>query len=95
MTRVIIDINEETFKYILGIQDFICGDSLVNEMFYAIHNGIVLPKGHGRLIDTNALIMGLDEYNEYATFDCNAVKDLIDEAPTMIEADRGIKNENN
>ena len=51
MARVVIDINEETVKYIQGIQDFVCGDGLVNEMFYAIHNGQVISKGNGDLID--------------------------------------------
>ena len=93
MARVVIDIPENELYKIE--HDRVITDEQRAMLFCAITNGIVLPKGHGRLIDTNALIMGLDEYNEYATFDCNAVKDLIDEAPTMIEADRGIKNENN
>lgn len=52
----------------------------------AIINGIPLPKGHGKIIDADALI------NKCAyDLDNNFVIDLIDvkEAPTIIEADEG------
>ena len=35
------------------------------------------------LISREALLKELDEYNEFAVFDCEAVKDLIDNAPTV------------
>lgn len=34
------------------------------------------------LISRSALLKELNEYNEFAVFDCEAVKDLIDNAPT-------------
>lgn len=54
----------------------------------AIEYSIVLPKGHGRLIDADALF---DEYEKTGWFD-NADRDDIAEkilldAPTIIEAD--------
>lgn len=52
---------------------------------YAIRNGTVLPKGHGRLIDGDELrnkwIFGRQE------------KEEIDNAPTIIEADKEVKND--
>lgn len=36
-----------------------------------------------RLGDLDALKKVLDEYNEFAVFDCDAVKDIIDNAPTV------------
>lgn len=35
------------------------------------------------LISREALLKELDEYNESALFDCEAVKDLINDAPTI------------
>ena len=35
------------------------------------------------LISRSALLKELDEYNEFALFDPNAVKDLINDAPTV------------
>lgn len=37
-----------------------------------------------RLIDADAVAKELDEYNEFAVFDCESVKDIIDNAPTII-----------
>ena len=35
------------------------------------------------LISRSALLKELNEYNEFAVFDCEAVKDLIDNAPAV------------
>lgn len=35
------------------------------------------------LISRSALLKELNEYNEFAVFDCEAVKDLIDNAPVV------------
>ena len=82
--KIVIDIPDEVYKNVKDHNSF-----LPNCIHSSIETGTVLPKGYGRLVDTNALIMKLDEYNEYATFDCDAVKDLIDTAPAVIEADPG------
>lgn len=50
----------------------------------AIKNGTPLPKGHGRLIDADAL---KDEWKE--GFHRKMVEALMDDAPTIIEADKG------
>ena len=51
---------------------------------HAIENGTVLPKGHGRLIDADAVLE--EPYG-------NTYKD-IDIAETIIEADEEVANEN-
>ena len=50
----------------------------------AIQNGIQLPKGHGRLIDVDALYNDLIFPNEQFS---KAFKDILDDAPTIIEAE--------
>lgn len=55
-----------------------------------IENGKVLPKGHGRLIDADALkLTKHDIYVEAINYRhrCISVEN-IDEAPTIIEADK-------
>ena len=95
MARVVIDINEDTVKYIQGIQDFVCGDSLVNEMFYAIHNGTVLPKGHGDLIDREVAKEEMREAMCGTGYQHIPLSILNSEflTPTIIEANKENKNE--
>jgi hypothetical protein len=50
----------------------------------AIKNGTPLPKGHGRLIDADALIDSLDASDR--DIYCEAV--IKEDAPTVIEADK-------
>lgn len=63
-----------------------------------IENGQPLPKGHGRLIDADALARFID-YGHLNSLDAkvfseNDIRDLIDNAPTIIEADKeGAKND--
>ena len=54
----------------------------------AIQNGIQLPKGHGRLIDADALLRENPEFDAYP-FPSTA----IDIAPTIIEADKAESEE--
>ena len=50
----------------------------------ALHNGTPLPKGHGRLIDADALLKRhLDP-----DYDCRITRGGIEHAPTIIEADK-------
>jgi hypothetical protein len=74
-------------QIVIDIPESIYNDLYVNnspmytlpqmDMYYALKNGIVLPKGHGRLIDADAV---LEEPIG------NTYKD-IDIAETIIEAD--------
>ena len=73
--QIVIDIPEAKVK-----------DPASIDLFYmvgAIKNGIPLPKGHGRLIDADAL------KNEWKNgFYKKIVDALMDDAPTIVEADR-------
>lgn len=74
MTEIVIKISDDMYQAIKD--DAYCG--ILRPMLSAIRNGIVLPKGHGRLIDADAV---LEEPIG------NTYKD-IDIAETIIEADK-------
>ena len=81
MAKIIINISDDVYYRCknerVGLLPFD-----VPEVCYAIQNGTVLPKGHGRLIDADALkekMLGTQRYFH--------IKYDIDEAPTIIEAD--------
>ena len=75
--QIVIDIPEEIHRDIL--EDGVLYLDYVTSLGEAIAHGIVLPKGHGRLIDADAV---LEEPIG------NTYED-IDIAETIIEADRG------
>ena len=83
--QIVIDISEETYNEVCWRGLSLCprgNEELVN----AIKKGTPLPKGHGRLIDADALRCenaDFDTYNDYCT-----MFDEIDIAPTIIEADK-------
>lgn len=86
--QIVIDIDEEYIKQIDRIRFLIGGKedrSLQINVINAIKNGIALPKGHGRLIDADALGKELHRYTEapylYALNQLN-------NAPTIAEADK-------
>lgn len=72
-------------------------------LFNAINTGTPLPKGHGRLIDADLIAKqyGLDDATKYgnknakqqdfsySTMMMYEIADMIDDAPTIIEADGG------
>ena len=69
-------------------------DSLIIDNFtLAIANGTPLPKGHGRLKDVDWIENNCDEHHSDKDGSwCYAWRD-IDNAPTIIEADKGENNE--
>lgn len=84
--QIVIDIPKEMMSYI-NKNEF----NAISEAFYgsmamlAIKNGTPLPKGHGRLIDADALGEELHRYTE-APYQY-ALK-VFNDAPTIIEADK-------
>jgi len=86
--ELVIKIPEETYRRIQGLvsvdyfEHDICGFSMRR-----IADGTPLPKGHGRLIDADALNFNAD-YNEPLISKLD-----FDQAPTIIEADNGEENE--
>ena len=83
--KLIIDMPEDVFKRTVFYREFRDLNDYVTTI-KALEKAVPLPKGHGRLIDADALI------NKCAyDLDNNFVIDLIDvkEAPTIIETDKG------
>lgn len=77
--ELVIKIDEEEYKNIKACTSFMPWAE------YLIKNGKPLPKGHGKIGDIDRLqevfrrnVMGADAY-----------KQLFDDAPTIIEADKG------
>lgn len=70
--QIVIDIPDRIYKR-QGYLNIIDSDILRN----ALKNGTPLPKGHGRLIDINAL-----------TFLVKGGDTLLVDAPTILEADK-------
>lgn len=70
--QIVIDIPDRIYKR-QGYLNIIDSDILRN----ALKNGTPLPKGHGRLIDINAL-----------TFLVKGDDTLLVDAPTILEADK-------
>lgn len=75
--HVVIDISEKEYKKIGLIVEMGLGTN-IDEI---VANGIVLPKGHGDLIDVDAL-------NRKDVNCANIPMNFIDIAPRIIEADR-------
>lgn len=97
--KIVIDISAEDFEKVK------CGRGAVSMMRKAIIHGIPLPKGHGRLIDADEFE---DFFGKACPGDCGACApkrktdgrgrwydtcSLIDEAQTIIEADRESEGE--
>ena len=82
--EIVIKIDDERYKDIQRIAEVQLDRSRFQTAEQIIANGIPLPKGHGRLIDADALIdtLGCSDKDIY-------VKACIEEdAPTIIEADK-------
>lgn len=84
--KLVIEIPEEDYN---KIEPFLNGETIkvgfnLFKALEIIKNGKPLPKGHGRLIDADALIDSLDcsDRDIY----CKSV--IEEDAPTIIEADK-------
>lgn len=89
--KLVIDIPEKIYSYVnTQWRDIPKNDSPANIMCNAIIDGTPLPKGHGRLIDADALEKKMCE----AIQESSAVSVTLDMfAPTIIEADKLPNNE--
>lgn len=83
--ELVIKMPEKLYKHILSMHFYIPGSrnskSVLEGILKAIRTGTPLPKGHGRLIDADAVLV--EPFG-------NTYKD-IDTAETIIEADREAK----
>ena len=92
--KIVIDIPEGIYNtavkggYVYSMDE--------SKVINAIANGILLPKYHGRLIDADELygdfIDGTEGY-DCQTWNRIEIGDIIENAPTIIEADKGESEE--
>ena len=100
--KIVIDIDEETYKDIKKSKIYSSMRDVPQESVLAIANGTPLPEHHGRLIDADETLRelgsyhigGIDaikKYNGENTWEdgLHTAWRVIDDAPTIIEADRG------
>ena len=80
--ELVIKIPEEIYQSVKT--DMWCGSPTVG---HAIQNGTPLSKGHGRLIDADEIQFENTEFDTYG--DYSIAFDAIDQADTIIEADKG------
>lgn len=80
MTEIVIEIRDEVYERLLKPNESMDYTTAMN-VRYAIKNGKVLPKGHGRLIDADVLADGFEDNYEF----CEA----LNATPTLVEADKG------
>ena len=78
--ELVIKMPEDRYKYIQSY-DWKNAERLFSEEWKAIHNGRLLPKGHGRLIDADAYKEEMLNSREFDFFK------RLDMQPTIIEAD--------
>lgn len=77
--QIAIDMPEEVLNSIKAFKGkFICENGY--DLIQGIKDGTPLPKGHGRLIDADVLVDGMEDDYEF----CEAVN----ATPTIIESDK-------
>ena len=93
--QIVINISEKMYEQLKFLDELGFG-TVIDE---AVANGIPLPKGHGRLIDADALEKKMCDREEelkddQAVWESSAVSVALDMfAPTIIEADKLPNNE--
>jgi len=90
--ELVIKIPEEIYNHIMSMQFYIpglrSGKSLLEEILRAIRTGISLPEGHGNLFDENDFEKRIVIMTESMDLGYGEIMDIIDEIPTIIEADK-------
>ena len=82
--QIVIDISENDYR---KVQD---GRASVSMMLKAIRKGTPLPKGHGRLIDADKFeCITFQNKSEEFIIGAEQILAMMDDAPTIIEADKG------
>ena len=85
--QIVIELDEDTYNSVISDSTTYVLDEILVEN--AIYNGIVLPKGHGRLIDADKFdVYFLENKSEEFVNGAGRVLAQIDNAPTVLEADK-------
>lgn len=74
LMQIVINIPKEMYQKVLD--GTYCGT-----LYEELKHGVLIPKGHGRLIDADVLVDGMEDDYEF----CEAVN----ATPTIIKAERG------
>lgn len=94
MARVVIDIPDDNYKRIRELAEVNgLSNNLMGYSLLAIAHGTVLPKGHGDLIDRSKLDTRERGNNSQRCMWRN-IKQIIENAPTVIEGDKEKADEN-
>lgn len=92
MPKLVVEISEEEYNRIQNFDwDWKYADIWFSEEQKAIHNGKILPKGYGRLIDADELPISSIDITDLPYDDKGLAVVLLEDiecAPTVIEADR-------
>lgn len=90
---LVIKMPKEEYETIVNSED--CG---LHTLTRAVAHGTILPKGHGRLIDADKFLKDNEAYTGWILNSSewggenaykDALEDLVNEAPTIIEAGKG------
>lgn len=88
--QIVIEIPDRQYELLQRVAKTKRGVENLSEYGELILNGTPLPKGHGRLVDADELYDGFIDGTE--GYDCQTwnrieIGDIIEDAPTIIEAD--------
>lgn len=87
MKEVVIKISDAMYKYIT-MEHSLCIKEVGEYLFGLVRcTGILLPEGHGRLIDENKI-----HFSDYEGLPCISEREIAF-VPTVIEADKENKQE--
>ncbi len=86
--QIVMEIDEKLYNY-MQTEKY---DEHLDKRFdyqirFAVKDGVPLPKGHGRLIDADALLKDVRDNSE-SYFADDFAHEWVDVAPTIIEADK-------
>lgn len=90
--ELVIKIPEDEYRWIKKSDETAFANVASKEcMLHAIKTGTLLPKGHGRLIDADAMTnrLSTSEASEFfGGVTCAEISDFINDEETIIEADK-------
>lgn len=102
--QIVINIPQKLYKELTTVTVTHAGEVFAQKLIRYIKNGILLPKGHGKLIDADAFLKDNETYTGWILYSSDwggenpykdTLEDLINEAHTIIEADCEVKDGNN
>ena len=82
--KLVIDIPENEYRH---IREYYEKNDIAEATYSYIYHGTPLPKGHGRLIDADALCDYFWD-NRSKLYAHKDLRIVVDNAPTIIEADK-------